>query len=202
MVLVLAIMAASCDRDHDTSLSLGGGDAFPSPPPAKMPLVLSFWSITMMSERWRTNVACRRRIKSANNAITPISFLLCCAKDRGGIATIENKQTRGAGGWGKQREGGAIVALTVAASRGQWICSLPWALTLPEIIFCWRTQLRIRCDFVTRVRRPQITQKKRRHHFFQMVSSAICFGSFLILFSTHQIHIFCIFLPAQIFPLR
>ena len=94
VALVLALLAASCDRDPDTSLSLGGGNAFPSPPPAKMPLVLSFWSITMMSERWRTNVACRRRIRSANNAITPISFLLCRAKDRGGIATTENKQTR------------------------------------------------------------------------------------------------------------
>jgi hypothetical protein len=37
VALVLALLAASCDRDPDTSLSLGGGDAFPLPPPAKMP---------------------------------------------------------------------------------------------------------------------------------------------------------------------
>jgi hypothetical protein len=54
------------------------------------------------------------------------------------------------------------------------------------------------CEFVRPSAKAADTQKKRRHPFFQMVSSAICFGSFLILLTPHiryntqiRLHFFC-----------
>jgi hypothetical protein len=59
------------------------------------------------------------------------------------------------------------------------------------------------CEFVSPSAKATDTQKKRRHPFFQMVSSAICFGSFLILLTPHIRYADTFaFFPAQIFHVR